>query len=241
MSGDPKDQDDGLGGPSIPTDPELEAALREAADAVEGPDEEATEGEEEPKEVPAAASPGDAVDALLLDDPLGEEDPDALVFRLREQLAEASDKMMRLQADFTNFRKRAAKERQEALLFGSQNLFKDLLSVVDNLDRAIGHARENSGGDLGSFLQGVELVRRELLGVFEKHHVTEIEAMGCAFDPALHEAMAQVEVDSAPPNTVVEVLEKGYQLRDRLVRPSRVVVAKAPSEPKSDEGEPSAG
>lgn len=238
-TGDPKDAD-GLGGPSIPTDPELEAALREAAEAVEGSDEDESGGEEEPKEVPAADDVGEAVDALLLDDPLAEEDSDALVFRLREQLAEASDKMTRLQADFTNFRKRAAKERQEAVLFGSQNLFKDLLSVVDNLDRAIGHAQENNGGDLGSFLQGVELVRRELLGVFEKHHVTEIEAMGCVFDPALHEAMAQVEVDSAPPNSVVEVLEKGYQLRDRLVRPSRVVVAKAPSE-KSDEGEPSAG
>ena len=208
-------EDEPSGG-SIPTDPELAAALRAAADSV---------SDDGKRESPAPAeAPGDG---LLHADPFEEGEAEALVFRLREELAEASDRTLRLQADFDNFRKRALKERQEALQYGAQNLFKDLLSVVDNLDRAIGHARESGGGDLESFLQGVELVRRELVAVFEKHHVFEIDALGKPFDPALHEAMAQVESDAAAPNTVVEVLEKGFQLRDRLVRPSRVVVAKA--------------
>ena len=113
--------------------------------------------------------------------------------------------------------------------------------MVDNLERAIAHARESGGGDLASFLQGVELVQRELLSIFEKNHVTEIEALGKPFDPSLHEAMAQVESGAVPPNTVIDVLQKGFQLRDRLVRPSRVIVAKAPDGSGRSGGGDSAG
>jgi molecular chaperone GrpE len=179
--------------------PELEAALREAEEAVSG-------GERE--------SGGE--------DPSGE--PEDLLI----QLAESSDRLLRLQADFENFRKRAAREREESVRFGAQNLVKDLLSVVDNLDRAIAHARQSDGADLEGLLQGVELVHRELLGAFEKHHVKSIEAQGEAFDPAVHEAIAQTPDASVEPNTVIDVLQKGYQLRERLIRPARVVVAKAP-------------
>ena len=164
---------------------------------------------------------------MLDAEPVSEGEAEAVASRLREELADAEDRLLRLQAEFENFRKRALRERQEALQYGSQNLFKDLVSVVDNLERAIAHARESGGGDLASFLQGVELVQRELLGIFEKNHVTEIEALGKPFDPSLHEAMAQVESGAVPPNTVIEVLQKGFQLRDRLVRPARVIVAKA--------------
>lgn len=190
-------------GGSIPIDPELEAALREATESVADP----RAGAEDPIESePVSAEPAAP---------------------LREELAETQDRLLRLQAEFENFRKRALRERQEAAQYGSQNLFKELVSVVDNLERAIEHARESGGGDLASFLQGVELVQRELLSVFEKNHVTEIDALGKPFDPSLHEAMAQVESGAVPPNTVIDVLQKGFQLRDRLVRPSRVIVAKA--------------
>ena len=147
---------------------------------------------------------------MLLDaEPVSEGEAEAVASRLREELADADDRLLRLQAEFENFRKRALRERQEALQYGSQNLFKDLLSVVDNLERAIDHARESGGGDLASFLQGVELVQRELLAILEKHHVTEIEALGKPFDPALHEAMAQVESGAVPPNTVDRGLAEG--------------------------------
>jgi molecular chaperone GrpE len=198
-------------GGSIPIDPELEAALREAVDSVD-----------EPQRAPAR-DPDE-----LQPERIPEGEAEAEVARLREELADVDDRLLRLQAEFENFRKRALRERQEAAQYGSQNLFKDLVSVVDNLERAIAHARESGGGDLTSFLQGVELVQRELLAIFEKNHVTVIEAQGKPFDPSLHEAMAQVESGSVPPNTVIDVLQKGFQLRDRLVRPARVIVAKAP-------------
>ena len=90
-----------------------------------------------------------------------------------------------------------------------------------------------------SFLQGVELLQRDLKGVLEQHGVNEIDAVGSEFDPALHEAMAQRPDDSVAPNTVMEVLQKGYQIRNRLLRAVRVVVAKSPgdeSEEKEEEG-----
>ena len=122
------------------------------------------------------------------------------------------------QYNFDNFRRRAHKDRQDVIQYGHENLVKDLLSTVDNLDRAIEHAHQSDGGDLASLLQGVELVQRELYAVLAQHEVHVIDAEGSQFDPSLHEAMAHVQDDSAPPNSVIEVLQKGYQLRDRLLR-----------------------
>jgi molecular chaperone GrpE len=208
-------------GGSLGTNPELEEALREAAAAV--PDAEAGRGQGE----------------VLLEQPV-EGSPEGETARLREELSASHDRLLRLQADFDNFRKRAARDREDALQFGPQNLVKDLLSVVDNLARAIDHARQSGGGDLEGLLQGVELVRRELESVLSKHNVREVEALGKAFNPAQHEAMAQIPVATVEPNTVVEVLQKGYQLRDRLIRPARVIVARKPDVPDA-EGEPSGG
>jgi molecular chaperone GrpE len=155
---------------------------------------------------------------------------------LAEALAKTQDRLVRLQADFENFRRRALSERHDLYQYGHENLVKDLLLTVDNLDRAIGHARESADGDLESFLQGIELVQREFLGILEKHAVSEVEARGKPFDPAFHEAMAQMPDGSVPPNTVTEVLQKGYQLRDRLLRPARVMVAKAPEGENENSG-----
>lgn len=195
-------------GGSVSPSPELEQALREAAEAVGAG--EAEDGEAGEEEVPEA-------DAL------------------RGELASVSERMIRLQADFDNFRRRALKEREEAHQYGHENLVKDLLATVDNLDRAIEHARRSDGGDFESMLQGVELVQRELLGALANHGVNEIEVAEAAFDPNVHEAVAQKEDDSVPANTVIEVFQKGYRLRDRLLRPARVVVSK-PAE-GGDEGE----
>jgi len=196
--------------PTIAPSPELEEAMREAMDSVE------------------------RAEVGLLDTG-GDVDPDDELDALRAELLETQDKQLRLQADFENFRRRAMKEREELVQYGYENLVKDLLSTVDNLDRAIDHASQSDGGDLESLLQGVELVQRELRGILQKHFVSLIEADGAVFDPALHEAMAQAPSDTVPPNTVLEVLQKGYQLRDRLLRPARVVVAKA-SEGKGNAG-----
>jgi molecular chaperone GrpE len=186
---------------SLAPNPELEEALRAAAEAVEArrAEREMAEGEK-----------GEA------------SDPEAL----RGEVAGLRDQMLRLQADFDNFRRRALKEREEAYQYGHENLVKDLLATVDNLDRAIEHARRSDGGDFEGMLQGVELVQRQLMGALANHGVSEIEAENLAFDPNVHEAMAQKEDDSVPTNTVIEVFQKGYRLRDRLLRPARVVVSK---------------
>jgi molecular chaperone GrpE len=197
-------------GRALPMDRELEDALREAADSV---------GE--------TRSGGTGDDG---ETPGGPED-------LAKELEQSRDRLLRLQADFENFRRRALAERRNLYQYGHENLVKDLLSTVDNLERAIGHARENGGGGLEDFLQGVELVQRELLATLSSHSVSEIEALGKAFDPALHEAMTLIPDGSVEPNTVIDVLQKGYVLRDRLLRPARVIVAKAPEADNQNDGE----
>jgi molecular chaperone GrpE len=197
---------------NLAANPELEAALREASEAID------EDGHVKGPETAAS------------DDFSGEE-----IERMAGQLVENRDKYVRLLADFDNFRRRAHKDRQDVILYGHENLVKDLLSTVDNLDRAIEHAHQSDGGDLASLLQGVELVQRELYAVLAQHEVHVINAEGSQFDPSLHEAMAQVQDDSAPANSVIEVLQKGYQLRDRLLRPARVVVAKSPADGETTE------
>jgi len=189
---------------SLPPSPELEEALREAADAIDAR-EKARRGENDPGAAQAAE-----------------------LESLRAELAEVKDRHLRLAADFDNFRRRSLRDREEAHHFGHQNLVKELLSSVDNLERAIDHAR--TGGDESSegLLEGVQLVLRELHAVLAKHGVTLIDAKGQLFDPALHEAMAQVPDASVPANTIVQVFQPGYQLRGRLLRPARVVVSKPP-------------
>lgn len=186
--------------------PELEEALREAEAAVEARE---AQREGRPQE------PGPAERELAA---------------LREEKARLDDRLIRLSADFENHRKRVLREKQETLAYGHENVVKDLLPVVDNLERAIEHASASSGADFEGMLQGVELVRRELLAVLVKHGVGAIEAEGEAFDPNVHEALAQVEDPKVPAGRVARVLQKGYRLRDRLLRPARVLVSKGSGE-----------
>ena len=192
---------------SLAPSPELERAMQEAADAVE-----------------ARAAGRAAAEAGA-----GPE-PETGAAALEAELAALRDRHVRLQADFENFRRRALRERAEAHEFGHQNLVKDLVPTVDNLGRAIEHARQSGGGDFASFLQGVELVLRELVAVLAKHGVARLSPEGEPFDPSLHEAMAQTEDDTKATGTVVQVLEPGYSLRDRLIRPARVIVSKRSAE-----------
>jgi molecular chaperone GrpE len=195
---------------SLAPSEELEQALREAAEAVEA--------RSAAREAQGAARPARGAD------PAGEE-----LEALRGELERTHDRWVRLNADFENFRRRTMKEREEAYQFGHQALAKDLLPAVDNLERAIDAARKSGVGDLESLLQGLELVQRDLESVLAKHGVTEIEALGQPFDPSLHEALVQVADEAVPPNTVVQVFQKGYRLRDRLIRPAQVVVSKSGS------------
>lgn len=197
--------------------PELEEALREAAEAVE------SKGGQAPPT--RGMRVGEGVKLPSEENRELREENDALRAEL-EALRGAEDRLIRLTADFDNFRRRNLREREEAHRYGHENLVKDLLATVDNLERAVDHARRG-GGDFESMLQGVELVRRELHGVLAKHGVTRIEAAGEPFDPTVHEAVAQQEDGTVPANTVVQVYQPGYRLWDRLLRPARVVVSKS--------------
>lgn len=218
-------------GGSLTLNPELEEALREAAEAVDAAERATSPGAADP-----AASPDPPASPRTAASPEAAHPAEREVEDLSARLVETEDRLLRLQADFENFRRRALREREEGLRYGHQNLVKDLLSAVDNLDRAIDHVRGGEGGDFEGLLRGVELVRKELLGTLAKFEVAEIEAKGRTFDPTLHEAMAQTPDESVPPGTVIEVLQKGYQLRDRLLRPARVVVAGKGPEPEPEAG-----
>lgn len=202
--------------PTLEPGEELAEALREASESVSDPAPDSAEGEP-----PVEPGPEEKLEAL------------------REELGQAQDRLVRLQAEFENFRRRSLKERQESLQYGHQNLVKDLLATVDNLERAIAHSAEDASASMESVLQGVELVQSDLLGALGKHGVRVVEPIKESFDPAFHEAMGQVPDASVEPNSVVQVLQKGYLINDRMLRPARVLVAREPSE-KEDEAESAA-
>jgi molecular chaperone GrpE len=135
------------------------------------------------------------------------------------------ERLLRQAAELENYKKRSGRERDDAIRYANESLLKDLLPVVDNLERAIAHA--SGGGNGKPLVEGVEMVLRGLTDVLAKHGAMPILAQGQPFDPTKHEAMTQVETDDHEPNSVVEELHKGYMLRDRLLRPALVSVAKA--------------
>jgi molecular chaperone GrpE len=154
--------------------------------------------------------------------------------KLRQQLEtkdkEAKDnydRFLRQVAELDNFKKRTARERDEATRFATESLMKDMLPIVDNLERAVAHAK--GGGNGKPLVEGVEMVLKALFDVLSKHGVDAISAMGQPFDPGKHEAMAQVESREHEPNTIVEEHHKGYTFQDRLLRPALVTVSKAPT------------
>jgi molecular chaperone GrpE len=160
-------------------------------------------------------------------------DQAAELAKLRENLQakekeanENYDRYVRQVAESENFRKRANRERDEAIRFANEALVKDLLPVIDNLERAVAHAKD--GGNGKPLVEGVEMVLRGFFDTLAKHGVVPIAAVGQRFDPEKHEAMAQIESGTYEPDTVVEEYHKGYLLRDRLLRPALVSVAKTP-------------
>lgn len=155
--------------------------------------------------------------------------------QLRAELAELKDRWMRERADLENYKRRATREKQDALRFGSENLLKDLLPVIDNLHRALAHAQV--GREADPILKGVELVLRGFDEVLERHGVKVVPARGTPFDPNRHEAISHVESEH-PPNTVIDEHQRGYVLHDRLLRPALVTVGKGPG---PGDGTPPAG
>jgi len=158
--------------------------------------------------------------------------PDERISQLEEQLnakttecRENWDKFLRERADLENYRKRANREKEELLNYGTKSLIEEILPVVDNLERALSHASEDS---LSALVEGIQMTHSMLITALKKFGVTPIEASGVVFDPSFHQAMTQIPTDQQPPNTVVDEFQKGYMLKDRLLRPAMVSVATNP-------------
>jgi molecular chaperone GrpE len=142
----------------------------------------------------------------------------------QEQIDELNNRVMRLTADYDNYRKRAQREKNEARQFANQGLLEDLIPVLDNFEMAISAAKEIDP----SIKDGVQMIYDQLFNVLKESGMEPIDAVGKEFDPNLHEALSQEETAEAEEGTVVKQAQLGYKLNDRLVRPARVVVAKSP-------------
>lgn len=154
---------------------------------------------------------------------------------LRQKAAKADeyyDRLLRLAADFDNFKKRAARERQEAIKFANAGLLEKLLPVMDHFEMALAAFAQPANGQTASVQSlhaGITMVHQQLRNLLLEAGLEEIDALGKPFDPALHEAVAQETTADAPEGQVVKQLRKGYRLKERLLRPASVVVATPPA------------
>ncbi|ADO69032.1 nucleotide exchange factor GrpE [Stigmatella aurantiaca] len=149
--------------------------------------------------------------------------------KLMERLKADHERSLRAAADLENYKKRAQKEKEEVQKFGSEKLLKDILPVMDNLDRAMDAAAKSP--DFTSFQKGVAMTRKSFEDTLSRHGVKAFSAQGQAFDPRLHEAMSQAETADVPAGHVAYEVLRGYHLNERLIRPAMVVVARAPAPP----------
>jgi molecular chaperone GrpE len=154
---------------------------------------------------------------------------EAALTTAREEAERFRERWMRERADLENLKKRAERERSEAVRFGTERLVSDLLGVVDDLERAIRAAEQGAGG--GALLDGVRLVEKSLLDVLARHGVTRVPSHGQAFDPAHHEAVAHLPSEEHGSGMVIEEHRGGFRMHDRLLRPALVSVSKGGTAP----------
>jgi len=160
----------------------------------------------------------------------GGKEIEELNHKLAEKEKEAKenyDRFLRMAADFENYKKRAAKEKEDYIKFANEDLIKAVLPFIDNLERAVSHAEKVR--EAGVMIEGVRLILQQILQALNKFGLSSFESVGKPFDPAKHEAMLVVETDQQEPNQVVEEFQRGYLLRDRLLRPATVSVSKLPA------------
>lgn len=146
---------------------------------------------------------------------------------------ESWEKMIRAQADFENTRKRLEKEKQDFIKFANEGIILELLNILDDLERAVELAQQHHQ-DMPAFLKGVEMILAHLYDMLKEYGLKPIEAQGKAFDPHSHEALMQIEDKELPEHTVVEEMQKGYLLNDRVIRTAKVKVSKKNAQAKAD-------
>jgi molecular chaperone GrpE len=164
-------------------------------------------------------------------EPEAEATPEEERAKLQQAHDELKDRLLRTAADFENYKKRTKREMDEAQARGREGVLKDILPVLDNLERALQHAPEKD-----PLAVGVRMVEKQLLAALEKFGISRFSAVGQPFDPTLHDAIQQVETAEMPPGTVAMEFAKGYKAGDRLIRPAMVAVAKAPAASAQTDG-----
>lgn len=174
----------------------------------------------------AAQALNDALDGVVTVDPREVE-----ILTLKDDVAASKDRLLRLAAEMENLRKRTEREKAEATLYAATNFARDLLSVADNLGRALQalpqEERDRAGEVEKNLIAGVEVTERELLNIFQRHGIRRIETVGAKFDPNFHQAIYEVPTSEKPPGIVMQEMQAGYQVGDRCLRPAMVGVSKA--------------
>ena len=160
---------------------------------------------------------------------------------IEEKLKETEDKLLRSLAEIENQRRRFEKEIKDAFEFGSFNFAKESLAILDNLDRAKNAIKNDqvlkSNKDLDRFLDNIAIIEKDLISIFEKNRITKIDAKGKKFNPNLHQAMAEIEDDKSEVGTIVQEIQSGYMLGERLLRPALVGVAKKENQKNEEKKE----
>jgi molecular chaperone GrpE len=186
------------------------------------------------KNDPREANEDQAADSAKADAQDGETEVAADLEVLLAETADMRDKLLRTMADMENLRQRTEREKADTARYAISNFARDVLTIGDNLKRAIEHVPPEAAAQdsaLKSFLEGVELTERELLNMLERHGVTPIEPLGQRFDPNRQQAMYEVPNTEVPDGTVVEVMQAGYMIGDRVLRPALVAVSKGGAKP----------
>lgn len=181
-----------------------------------------TEDPDIQKQTPIESEAGD-----LSPEDTAPQTPEERIEKAEAEAKEAYDRFLRASAELENYKKRTQKEMAEFRKYANASLVKELLGVVDNLERAI--ESSNGSNEEGRLSEGLNLTLKELLKIFKTFHASPIEALGKPFDPSYHQAMMQQETTDQPENIVLDELQKGYMIHDRLLRPAMVVVSKSPA------------
>ena len=186
----------------------------------------------ETEESPAPEMAAEAADSVTADAAQGDNDatPEELMAKLEEDLNAARDAALRAQADAQNIKRRAEQDVEKARKFALESFCKELLPVVDNLERTLA-VTAGHDDSVKTIIEGVELTLKSFTDALRKFNIEPVDPQGEPFDPQLHQAMSLVENPDAEPNTVIAVMQKGYTLNARLVRPAMVMVSKAPAAP----------
>jgi molecular chaperone GrpE len=187
---------------------------------------EANEAAANPMDSPGASTPGESIDPSV--------EMGAELEALIAENTDMRDRLLRTMADMENLRRRTEREKTDTARYAISNFARDVLTLGDNLRRTVEHVPAEAAAEdpaLKSFLEGVELTERELLNVLERHGVTRIEPLGARFDPNSHQAMYEVEQPDVPEGTVVDVMQAGYTIGDRCLRPALVAVSKGGAKP----------